>query len=118
MNGIADGTSNSLMIGESKYMRIFPTASGAWDSWAGGPHVGTSNWVMLSATSAVVDSINSHPTPAVNSWDVQNRRFGSFHTGGAHFTMADGSVQFISDNMDIGVLRVLASIRDGQVVSF
>ncbi len=41
---------------------------------------------------------------------------GSSHTGGCHFGLADGSVRFVSENMD-GVTRErLASIADGQVV--
>lgn len=41
---------------------------------------------------------------------------GSSHTGGCHFCLADGSVRFVSENMD-GVTRErLASIADGQVV--
>lgn len=59
------------------------------------------------------------------------KAFSSGHTGGAHFTMGDGSVRFISENIDhtgtdfansnggngpFGMYQRLAGIRDGQVV--
>lgn len=38
--------------------------------------------------------------------------FGSRHTGGAQFGMADGSVRFISENVDLRVYSALGT-RDG-----
>jgi hypothetical protein len=40
--------------------------------------------------------------------------FNSGHTGGAHFLMGDGTVRFISENIDYLNLCRLAFIRDGQ----
>lgn len=37
----------------------------------------------------------------------------SYHTGGVHVTLCDGSVRFISENIDIGVWRGIGS-RDGN----
>ena len=34
--------------------------------------------------------------------------FGSYHIGGAQYTLADGSVRFISENIDLGVYRLWA----------
>ena len=41
---------------------------------------------------------------------------GSFHTGGAHFNLGDGSVRFISLNTDPKVLRNLANRADGEMM--
>lgn len=40
----------------------------------------------------------------------------SFHTGGAHAAMADGTVRFISENIDAATLCLLVGANDGQTV--
>jgi prepilin-type N-terminal cleavage/methylation domain-containing protein/prepilin-type processing-associated H-X9-DG protein len=40
----------------------------------------------------------------------------AFHTGGAHFTMGDGSVRFISENIDFGTFLKLVTPAGGEVV--
>ncbi len=41
---------------------------------------------------------------------------GSFHTGGAHFTFGDGSVHFLSENIDMTTYRALSTRFGGEVV--
>ncbi len=43
--------------------------------------------------------------------------FGSRHSGGATFCMADGSSHFVSRNTDLLVLKRLANRHDGFSVS-
>ncbi len=40
----------------------------------------------------------------------------SFHTGGAHFTMGDGSVRFISENISFSVFISLTTPAGGEVI--
>jgi prepilin-type processing-associated H-X9-DG protein len=42
--------------------------------------------------------------------------FSGIHTGGTHFSFADGSVRFISDNIDPKTLEALVTIQGGEVV--
>ena len=42
--------------------------------------------------------------------------FGSLHTGGAQFTMCDGSVRFISQTIDRAVLQAFANRADRKLV--
>ena len=42
--------------------------------------------------------------------------FGSYHVGGAQYTLTDGSVRFISENIDLGVYRALGTRGGGEVV--
>lgn len=54
------------------------------------------------------------------SWNGGTHRvsnFRSFHTGGANFSICDGSVHFLSDSMDQVTYQNLSAMQDGQVVS-
>ena len=42
--------------------------------------------------------------------------FGSYHVGGAHFTLGDASVRFISENINQSVYNALGSRNGGEVV--
>ncbi len=42
---------------------------------------------------------------------------GSFHVGGAHVMMGDGSVRFVSDNVDLSIWRSVGSRATGEVAS-
>ncbi len=42
--------------------------------------------------------------------------FGSYHTGGANFAFADGSVQFLSQNIEPVTLKNLGNRSDGEMV--
>ena len=45
-----------------------------------------------------------------------NDELFSFHIGGAHVLMADGRVIFLSDSMDVQVLRKMVTRAGGEVV--
>jgi prepilin-type processing-associated H-X9-DG protein len=42
--------------------------------------------------------------------------FGSIHSDGVHFAMADGSVRYVSSRLDRSILRRLGNRRDGEIV--
>ena len=63
--------------------------------------------------------------PAVNnnaSWPGVDDNFGinkplnSAHTGGVHVLLCDGTVRFISNNIDMQTLRRLSTRDDGQPI--
>ena len=108
ISDIADGTSNTLMVGE----RYIPngTASGTigHGTWVGVPDCTRSAGLAMALgdTSIRLNAgLRSH---------AQTTGFASEHTGGAHFLLADGSVRFLSENIDIGVYRDLSTIDDGR----
>ncbi|PQO46340.1 DUF1559 domain-containing protein [Blastopirellula marina] len=41
---------------------------------------------------------------------------GSWHPGGAHFNMGDGSVRFLSENMDMPTYQALSTRREGETI--
>jgi prepilin-type N-terminal cleavage/methylation domain-containing protein len=114
ISSITDGTSNTLLMGETRPFCSAHQQDGWIDSNA--------FWTMTGAglnyptcpdqvgfTGANCNQIG------VMAWGTANS-FRSMHTGGVHFTMCDGSTRFISQNIDILTLQKLADRRDGQVV--
>lgn len=108
---VTDGLSQTLMLGE----RVTnPGQIG---------NVYTSGWygILADDTRFV---FNSTPyTQAVAAYPI-NRLIGSTlyfssrHTGGAYFVMGDGSVHFLSENMDGIVFEALGTPNGQEVVEF
>lgn len=86
---ITDGSSNTFAFGES---------------------TGGDTWVHLWLSSGAMPL----------AWTFNNPdnyyNFSSKHTGGAQFALADGSVRFISQNLDRSVLLRLGGKADGDVI--
>ncbi|MCA9004788.1 MAG: DUF1559 domain-containing protein [Planctomycetaceae bacterium] len=125
---ISDGTSNAIMLGEIVVGTATSDDKGAWGWCTGALFSGrNSNGILTPNTTKVTDGT---PYAANNSSDQNfNRRnnpditgsgagqgLRSFHVGGAHVTLADGSVRFISENVDQNTYLNLLSIDDGNVL--
>ncbi len=54
------------------------------------------------------------PTGPLGSLDVGG--FDSFHPGGVHVVLADGSIHFITDSINHEIMRQLANRADGKVL--
>ena len=76
------------------------------------------------ATGSKVAGINNYKTPiggptecpwTTNNCGPNDEPF-SFHTGGCQAVMGDGSVRFLSENMDAVVLKYLVGCQDGKVI--
>jgi prepilin-type N-terminal cleavage/methylation domain-containing protein/prepilin-type processing-associated H-X9-DG protein len=97
LNLIKDGTSNTIMLGEA--------ASGLdyMNSWQ---HADTTI-----ATCAYPPNhknpATGQPYPPTDWWNQYG--FTSYHSGGANFVMADGSVHFIADDVDLATFRAMGS---------
>jgi prepilin-type N-terminal cleavage/methylation domain-containing protein/prepilin-type processing-associated H-X9-DG protein len=122
--GITDGTSNTIMFGERKrkddvYNAIyddFQNRSGwAWaNSLPGFDYLfGTQvpiNWLMPPSAIANKDA-------GFVFEDERFNAYGSFHTGGANFCFADGSVRFLPDSTPLTVLQPLGTRSGGEVIN-
>ncbi|MDB5346330.1 MAG: hypothetical protein JWP89_4707 [Schlesneria sp.] len=108
---MTDGSSNVFCIGESRY---FPDQAGVvYRGWASSPKLGGFPLV----TAMAMDQINLLPPSQVPSSNTKVcRGFSSFHTGGCHFTLADGSVRFVSQNIDLPTYQQLGRRNDGLPV--
>ena len=98
---VSDGTSNTLMAGE----RLAENCA-----WGG---TFSSNFPVFFTG----QKINTPSRGTVNEW-WKSCGSSSAHTGGAHFLMADGSVQFLSENIDHVTFCRLGDKADGNVASF
>lgn len=134
MKSVTDGTSNTIMVAEqSAAVKINGTAVnrtsnyyGGWSGSAGNfatdragrPHWGAGTTCLrYPINHGVSQSVSSASIPGGdNSWDF-NTIVNSYHTGGIHVGLADGSARFISENVDFGTLQRLCSMNDSQVVN-
>ncbi len=132
-NDIIDGTSNTLLLGETlPEFCEFQRYNGGGPGWAGGNYIAQGqtiqpiNWKIDrmvpprgSFGSCVCDSTTNpsgDKSRCIMNWAV-TWGFKSNHTGGANFALADGSVRFISDSIDHRSYQYLGCRFDGQVVS-
>ncbi len=98
---VQDGLTQTFLIGERRTLE----SQGWFSTWAGHiPHGAESAQRILGSA----DHTPNHPN---NHFDD----FGSNHVGGAHFLMGDGSVRFISANIDQNTYQSLAT-RAGRDV--
>jgi len=119
---VTDGSSNTLAVGEHIYQKR---------GWFKGaffiPDPMTK--VCVSAEKNIVWGINSRPdvigyytadpeAPAGATKDkvFNNLWFASRHVGGAHFLMVDGSVHFLSENINFRTYKDLATINGDEVI--
>jgi prepilin-type processing-associated H-X9-DG protein len=52
----------------------------------------------------------------VNCTNFASTNLYSFHEGGAHIALADGSVRFLSENVDMTTIFRLMAAQDGQLM--
>ncbi|MFI4874082.1 MAG: DUF1559 domain-containing protein [Blastopirellula sp. JB062] len=108
LRDVLDGTSNTIAVGEAytQYMREIdgPTHANAGDFkvW-----VGTNNQHQ----NVVAEGGLAHVPNG-----TRDDSFASQHAGGVQYAFADGSVAFISENVDMVTFGRLVDKADGEVV--
>ena len=128
LRDVIDGSTNTVMVGESftdnnyskdgqgmDYWCFFVPQlnnSGSATSWRPGAASGTEHTEVAGST---LFPINSRLNPLMHGTQME-MSFGSYHVGGAFFTLADGSVRFLNQNIDINLYRALGSRAGGEVV--
>ena len=129
-----DGTTNTMLLGEESNWVAGDTGTNRTAVPGSGPWMGGKNsripsgdGTFAAGTGANADgrcwnetTIRQGPNPRTTaSWQVQqscNTPLSSAHPGGVQIVLADGSVRFISDNIDLPTLQNVADRDDGNVL--
>jgi hypothetical protein len=123
---VRDGTTSTFLVGETRWWFSEGENIGhdTFMTWASSIRT-AGNISNPSTAAAAVFPINNPlvdfdpskpyndslgPSARIGTW---SKCFGSHHPGGCSFAMADASVHFLSENMDLAVYRQLGTRDDG-----
>ncbi|MBX3437873.1 MAG: DUF1559 domain-containing protein [Planctomycetaceae bacterium] len=131
---IRDGTSNTIIVGEQMYVglkKVYTDFAGSGNSfhwtWTSGSRAHPGGNPHHSSLTATYDGINNPSVTythaqakeiggAARAHGQQMLTFSSWHTGGAHMGFADGSITFLSQNMDLAAYRLMGPRADNRVI--
>jgi len=102
MRDVTDGTTNTIAVAET----------------LGYQPVNAANPTEIQAGQGQTFSILTTTGFAINQFSLTSRWFtpSSFHTGGAHGLLADGSVRFVNEYINQNTWQNLGSMADGAVI--
>jgi prepilin-type N-terminal cleavage/methylation domain-containing protein/prepilin-type processing-associated H-X9-DG protein len=113
MASITDGTSNTIVVGEYTNIDV-PRRRTFW------AYTYTSyNQSSITEQSRILGNSYTRcaQLPGPGADNPCKRSFGSNHAGGLNFVFGDGSVRFVSYNVDIFILAGMATISNGEVAT-
>lgn len=123
---VVDGTTNQILLGETLYVGIlqnFPRAVWVWSSATRTstslPVIFNSSAVLCGMNKPLVDFTWAQTVARegnANGHSMMQLGFSSWHAGGGHVALCDGSVRFISENADLLTQQKLGNMLDGNVV--
>lgn len=128
---VTDGTSNTLFIGETLPEQFEPMRYSSTFGWPGGSnHIAQGqtiqpiNWQIDRTNAPAFVSCGCDPATnpsgdkarCIMNWAV-TWGFKSLHPTGTNFTMVDGSVRFVNQNIDMRSYQYLGCRDDGMGVS-
>lgn len=123
---ITDGTANTFIVGERTgggviYNKRLPAPAavqpavvlngGGWGDTQNGE-----SWLSGTLFTGAVNIAGPEGPCAINCTSLKAHGYHSFHPGGAQFTMADGSVQFVSETASALSIASRITRQGGEVV--
>lgn len=100
---IADGTSNTMMLCETPFRKNHSLYGPFWNAW---------NYT----SGVVLPPFNQRNAPNCNYTCPYAWGAGSKHTGGMHIGLADGTVRFISENIQSTIVSSLLSVNGNETM--
>ena len=131
LTDVTDGTSNTILFGEHDsgeplWSAFYPPSQGGPDFlnfsiWSSGFN-GCWRIALVQINYHLPASVATSPPPLFSPiWqDMYNKRnytYGSRHFGGCNMVFADGSVHFVSQNLDLITLQSLSTKAGGEVIA-
>ncbi len=101
MADISDGSSNSMLMIETPMQKTSASYGPFWNQYA---------HTMYIIPRRGINVPYAPPAPQLYAWGA-----GSAHTGGAHMLLGDGSVRFLSQNINATTVARLVTIAAGDV---
>lgn len=124
MADVADGLSSTIFVAEDSGRDKRMQQGHVYTDPVDGQLRRFWRWAEPDNAIGVSKGINNNKSPqggpASCLWTVNNcgpfEEIFSFHSGGAHVLLGDGSVRFLNESLDLTVLRALATRNEGEVV--
>jgi prepilin-type N-terminal cleavage/methylation domain-containing protein len=121
ISGCTDGLSNTIMLAEAaaRPERWTFGKKGTTPTFMNGAWGHSGNDIAVDGSNASGSTLNNAadvPTACRINCSNQGEIY-SFHHGGAHVTMGDGSARFISDSISLANLLKMCAARDGFVIT-
>jgi len=134
---VTDGTTNTLLLGESYTDVLFEKACNSTDPDSTVARENTDYWAVGSPdidgydhskapngpgqeftefVGSTAAALNARLRQAEFTGCEIESSFGSYHVGGGYFCLADGSARFVSESIDRAVYAGLGSRDKGEVV--
>ena len=131
IGAISDGTSNCIILGERATRSNLDSGDSGSERaergavWAGVtssnseyPRGGSSNLEVSKDWTVFGHMFSESPENwSINGEDTPRGVASSFHSGGANVALGDGSVRFLSQDLNVAILADLVRMSDGNVVS-
>lgn len=124
MADVSDGLSNTIFVAEDSGRDERMQPGHVYSDPLDGQHRRIWRWAEPDNAIGVSKGINNNKNPQGGPtscpWTTNNcgpfEEIFSFHSGGAHILLGDGSVRFVSDSLNLATLRALVTRNESEVI--